>query len=273
MDGMAKHLSTELPVLEVVWARYFFMVVLTLPITFLFFRKHLKWPKSIQIQLARSTFLFLSTILFFYAISIISLPETLALAFVHPIITTLLSVILLKEQVGFRRWIAVIVGFTGALIILRPGFNPMNLASLAALGTGVAYAFYVITTRKLSSFDSPLLTLIFTAITGAIIVSVIVPFVWITPNYQQWLIMIGLAAVGTLGHFFLILSLKFAEASKLAPLGYFEIVTNVIIAYYFFGDFPNRWIWLGLIIIASSGIYISVRERVKKKTLAEPVIH
>ena len=273
MDGMAKHLSTELPVLEVVWARYFFMVVLTLPLTFLFFRKHLKWPKSIQIQLARSTFLFLSTILFFYAISIISLPETLALAFVHPIITTLLSVILLKEQVGFKRWIAVIVGFTGALIILRPGFNPISLASLAALGTGVAYAFYVITTRKLSSFDSPLLTLIFTAITGAIIVSVIVPFVWITPNYQQWLIMIGLAAVGTIGHFFLILSLKFAEASKLAPLGYFEIVTNVIIAYYFFGDFPNRWIWLGLIIIASSGIYISIRERIKKKTLAEPVIH
>ena len=69
------------------------------------------------------------------------------------------------------------------------------------------------------------------------------------------------------------MSLKFAEASKLAPLGYFEIVTNVIIAYYFFGDFPNRWIWVGLIIIASSGIYISVRERVRKKTLAEPVIH
>ena len=144
---------------------------------------------------------------------------------------------------------------------------------MAALGTGVAYAFYVITTRKLSSFDSPLLTLIFTAITGAIIVSVIVPFVWITPNYQQWLIMIGLAAAGTLGHFFLILSLKFAEASKLAPLGYFEIVTNVIIAYYFFGDFPNRWIWLGLIIIVSSGIYISIRERIKKKTLAEQVKH
>ena len=185
MDGMAKHLSTELHVLEVVWARYFFMVVLTLPLTFLFFRKHLTWPKSIQIQLARSTFLFLSTILFFYAISIISLPETLTLAFVHPIIATLLSAILLKEQVGFRRWIAVIVGFTGALIILRPGFNAISLASLAALGTGIAYAFYVITTRKLSSLDSPLLTLVFTAITGTIIISVIVPFVWITPNYSS----------------------------------------------------------------------------------------
>ena len=141
------------------------------------------------------------------------MPAALALAFVHPIITTLLSAIFLREQVGLRRWIAVIVGFVGAMIILRPGFNTKSLASLAGLGTGIFYAFYVISTRKLSSLDSPLLTLVFTAITGAIIVSVIVPFVWITPNYQQWLMMIGLAAVGTLGHFFLILSLKFAEAA------------------------------------------------------------
>ena len=224
MDGMAKHLSTEIHFLEVVWGRYFFMVVISVPLTFIFFKKHLTWPKNINIQLARSIFLFLSTILFFYAISVLSLAESLTLAFVSPIVVTLLSVILLKEQVGFRRWTAVIIGFIGAIIVIRPGFNEISLATFAALGTGIAYAFYVIATRKLSSIDSPLLTLIFTAITGAIIVSVIVPFVWIIPNYQQWLIMIGLAAVGTLGHFFLILSLKFAEASKLAPLGYFEII-------------------------------------------------
>ena len=273
MDGMAKHLSMELPVLEVVWARYFFMVVLTLPISFLFFRKHLTWPKSIKIQLARSTFLFITTILFFYAISIISLPEALALAFVHPIITTLLSAIFLREQVGLRRWIAVIVGFIGVMIILRPGFNTISLASLAGLGTGIFYAFYVISTRKLSSLDSPLLTLVFTAITGAVIISIIVPFVWITPNFLQWSMMIGLAAVGMLGHFFLILSLKFAEASKLAPFGYFEIVTNVLIAYYFFDDFPNRWVWTGLVIIISSGIYICIRENIKKKIFSHPSIH
>ncbi len=273
MDGMAKHLSTELPVLEVVWARYFFMVVLTLPISFLFFRKHLTWPKSINIQLARSTFLFLATILFFYAISIISMPETLALAFVHPIIATLLSAIFLREQVGLRRWIAVIVGFVGVMIILRPGFNTISLASLAGFGTGIFYAFYVISTRKLSSLDSPLLTLVFTAITGAVIISIIVPFVWITPNILQWSMMIGLAAVGTLGHFLLILSLKFAESSKLAPFAYFEIVTNILIAYYFFGDFPDIWIWLGLIIIISSGVYIIIREHVVKKIKSEPTIH
>ena len=273
MDGMAKHLSTEIHFLEVVWGRYFFMVLISVPITFIFFKKHLSWPKNINIQLLRSIFLFLSTILFFYAISVISLAESLTLAFVSPIIVTLLSTILLKEKVGFRRWTAVIIGFIGAIIVIRPGFHEISLATLAGLGTGIAYAFYVITTRKLSSIDSPLLTLIFTGLSGTIIISLIVPFVWTTPNFNQWLFMIGLAAVGTLGHLFLILSLKFAEASKLAPLAYFEIVNNIIIGYYFFGDFPDRWIWLGLLIIVSSGIYISIRENIKKQIVTEPSIH
>ena len=272
MDGMAKHLSTEIHFLEVVWGRYFFMVVISVPITFVFFKKHLSWPKNINIQLARSIFLFLSTILFFYAISVISLAEALTLAFVSPLIVTLLSAILLKEQVGYRRWAAVLIGFIGAIIVIRPGFNEISLATFAGLGTGIAYAFYVITTRKLSSIDSPLLTLIFTGLSGAIIISIIVPFVWITPNYTQWLFLIGLAAVGTLGHFFLILSLNFAEASKLAPFAYFEIVTNIIIGYYFFGDLPDRWIWIGLIIIVSSGVYITTREHLLKKVKTEPII-
>ena len=273
MDGMAKHLSTELPVLEVVWARYFFMVVISLPLIFIFFRKHLLWPKNIQIQLSRSLFLFLSTIFFFYSISIISLTESLTLAFIYPILVTLLSATILKEKVGLRRWIAVVVGFIGVVIILRPGFNTISLASLAALGTGICYSFYVITTRKLSSLDNPLLTLIFTGLIGAIIISLIVPFVWITPSYNQLIIMIGLALAGTLGHFLLILSFNYAEASKLAPFAYFEIVTNILIAYYFFGDLPDNWIWAGLIIIISSGVYITFREHVVKKNKTEPTIH
>ena len=129
MDGLAKHLSTELPVLEVIWARYFFMVLITLPMALVFLKKIFLWPKNIQIQLLRSIFLFLSTILFFYAISVISLAEALTLAFVSPLIVTLLSAILLKEQVGYRRWTAVIIGFIGAIIVIRPGFNEISLAT------------------------------------------------------------------------------------------------------------------------------------------------
>ena len=186
--------------------------------------------------------------------------KALALAFVSPLIVTLLSSLLLKEKVGVHRWAAVFVGFIGALIIIQPGFIKINLATLAGLGTGIAYAFYIISTRKLSSIDNPFLTLIFTGLFGAIIISLIVPFFWVTPNLNQWLLMIGLAAVGTFGHFCLIMSLNLAEASKLSPLAYFEIINNILIGYFFFGDFPNKWLWLGLFFIISSGIYISVRE-------------
>ena len=99
----------------------------------------------------RSIFLFLSTICFFYSISVISLAKALTLAFVAPIFVTILSALLLKEKVGIKRWIAVITGFIGALIVLRPGFDIIHLASFAGLGTGVAYAFYVIATKKLSN--------------------------------------------------------------------------------------------------------------------------
>ena len=267
MDGLAKYLSTEIHFIQVVWGRYFFMALISLSITYFFFNKNLKWPNNIKIQLIRSLFLFLSTILFFYAISVISLAEALTLAFVSPMIVTLLSAIILKEQVGIRRWSAVIIGFTGVLCVVRPGFNEINLATITALGCGICYAFYIISTRKLSNQDNPLLTLIFTGLSGSIVISFIVPFYWSWLTITQLILLISLALIGTLAHFLLILSLNYAEASKLAPLTYSEIVMNVIIGYYFFGDFPDQWIWLGLIIIVSSGVYISLRENAINKKL------
>ena len=264
MDGLAKFLSQEIHFLQVVWGRYFFMALISLVITFLFFRKHLRWPSNFQIQLIRSLFLFLSTILFFYAISIISLPEALTLAFVSPMIVTLLSAIILKEKVGFRRWSAVVVGFIGVLFVIRPGFNEVNLATITALGCGICYAIYIISTRRLSNQDSPLLTLILTGLSGSIVISLIVPFYWSGLTLTQLLLLVLLASIGTLAHFLLILSLNYAEASKLAPLSYSEIIMNVIIGYYFFGDFPDQWIWIGLSIIIASGVYISLRENKKK---------
>ena len=273
MDGLAKFLSQEIHFLQVVWGRYFFMALISWVVIILFFNKQLKWPNNFQIQLIRSLFLFLSTILFFYAISVISLSEALTLAFVSPMIVTLLSAIVLKEKVGVRRWSAVVMGFIGVLFVIRPGFNEVNLATITALGCGICYAIYIISTRKLSNQDSPLLTLIFTGLSGSIVISLIVPFYWSWLTLTQLLLLILLAAIGTLAHLLLILSLNYAEASKLAPLSYSEIIMNVLIGYYFFGDFPDQWIWIGLVIIISSGVYISLRENVKKKSITKTPFH
>ena len=265
MDGFAKYLSSDLPVLQITWARYFFTVAFTLPIMFFFFRKNLVWTDKPKLQLIRGLILLTANVCFFYSISIISLGKALTLAFIAPLIVTAFSPIFLGEKVGFRRWSAVIIGFIGSMVVIRPGFVEINLASLAALGTGVMYGFYLIITRKLSSSDNPLLTLLLTGVVGAIIISFVMPFVWIKPTLNQWSMMAAIGIFACVGHLFIILSLKYADASKLAPFSYFEIVTNIIIGYYFFSDFPDKWTFLGLFIIILSGIYISRRENIVKK--------
>ena len=264
MDGFAKYLSSTLPVLQITWSRYFFTVVIVLPIMLISFRKNLKWTEEPKLQLVRGLLLFCANILFFYSISIISLAKALTLAFIAPLIVTALSPILLGEKVGFRRWTAVIVGFIGTLIVIRPGFVEINLASIAALGTGVMYGFYLIVTRKLHNSDNPLLTLLLTGVVGAILGSMIMPTVWVQPTINEWYMMFAIGFFASIGHLFLILSLRYADASKLAPFGYFEIVPNIIIGYFFFNHLPNQWHFLGLFIIISSGIYIFRREFLKK---------
>ena len=267
MDGFAKYLSADLPVLQITWARYFFTIVFTFPVMFFFFRKNLVWTDKPKLQFIRGIILLTANICFFYAISVISLAKALTLAFVAPLIVTAFSPIFLSEKVGFRRWSAVIIGFIGSLVVIRPGFVEINLASFAALGTGIMYGFYLIITRKLSTSDNPLLTLLLTGLVGAVIISCLMPFVWVQPTINQWSMMAAIGVFACIGHLFLILSLKYADASKLAPFSYFEIITNILIGYYFFGDFPDNWTFLGLAIIVMSGIYIYQREQSVNKTI------
>jgi len=260
MDTIAKYLSAEISFFQITWARYFFTVVWTLPFMFFFFRKNLKWSENPKLQILRGITLLLANICFFYSISVISMAKALTLAFVAPLVTTALSPLFLDENVGIRRWSAVIVGFIGSLVVIRPGFIEFNLATISALGTGCFYGVYLIITRKLHTTDNPLLTLLITGVVGAIISSLFVPIVWINLTQSQWLWLGLMGIFACLGHLLLIYSLRYADASKLAPFGYFEIITNIILGYYFFKDFPDIWTFTGLFIIISSGTYVFNRE-------------
>ena len=260
MDTIAKYLSAELSFFQITWARYFFTVFWTLPFMFFFFKKNLVWSQNIKLQIFRGLTLLSANICFFYSISVISMAKALTLAFVAPLVTTAISPFFLNEKVGIRRWSAVLIGFIGSLVVIRPGFLEFNLATIAALGTGCFYGIYLVITRKLHSTDNPLLTLLLTGVVGFLLSSFLVPLVWITPSITQ-LSLLGLMGIfACLGHILLIYSLRFADASKLAPFGYFEIITNIILGYYVFNDSPDSWTFVGLFIIISSGIYIFKRE-------------
>ena len=260
MDTIAKYLSSEISFFQITWARYFFTVFWTLPLMFFFFRKNLKWSENPKLQILRGITLLSANICFFYSISIISMAKALTLAFIAPLVTTALSTIILGEKVGIKRWSAVIVGFLGSLIVIRPGLIEFNLATFAALGTGFFYGVYLIITRKLHTVDNPLLTLLITGAVGALISSLFVPIIWINLSQSQWLWLALMGIFACLGHLLLIYSLRYADASKLAPFGYFEIVTTIILGYYFFQDFPDIWTFTGLFIIISSGVYVFKRE-------------
>ena len=260
MDAIAKYLSSDLSFFQITWARYFFTVFFTLPFMYFFFKDQLKRSENPKLQFYRGLTLFFANICFFYSISIISMAKALTLAFVAPLITTALSPFFLGEKVGIKRWSAVIVGFFGILLVVRPGIIEFNLASIAAIGTGCFYGLYLIITRKLHSTDSPLLTLLITGVVGAIIGSFVVPVVWINPTLIQWSWLALMGIFACLGHILLIYSLRYADASKLAPFGYFEIIPNIVLGYYVFEDFLDIWSFIGLLIIVSSGLYIIKRE-------------
>ena len=261
MDGIAKVLSADYSIIEVVWARYFFHLLYLLPVIIFKYGPSALLPRHMGLQIIRGGLLLSSTIFFFAAIAEMPLADCLALVFVYPIIVTALSSILLGEKVGIRRWGAVTVGFFGALIIIRPGFNDIDPGTIYAISAGVIYALYVIATRKLSGSAQPLVTLTFTALLGAVIMSALVPFEWVTPINTDWFLMAAMGACAALGHFLLIKAIDHAPASILAPFGYSEIIMATIIGFVVFGDFPDITTWLGVGVIISSGIYISVRER------------
>lgn len=265
LDVIAKHLGDiGVPVIQIVWARMFFGTLLTLPIVVgqLGWKPILK-PDSPGIQVIRSLLLLTSTGLYFWSLKYLPVADALAIFFVQALAVTMLSPFMLGEHVGIRRWIATIVGFIGTLIIIRPGFQTFNLGILLALGSGFATAVYMLLTRKIAGRANAILTTLHTNAAGMVLVSIAVIFVWKPPTTEQWMLFVLLALFATVGHYLIVRSFDYAEASMLAPFSYTEIIMAVIGGWYFFGDFPDKWTFIGVGILIASAIYTSYRERLR----------
>ena len=260
MDGAAKWLSTDLPVLQIVWARYFFHLLTVLPVVLWRHGINALWPANVGAQVLRSGLMVGSTVVFFTSIAYMPLADAIALVFVYPVIVTALSPKFLGEAVDARRWIAVGMGLVGSMIILRPGGDVLGWPALLALSAGSIFAFYMLMTRRIAGTAPPLVTLAFTAALGAILMTALMPVVWVSPEPGHWPILIGLGLFSATGHLLLIVAYERAPAPVLAPFAYFEILGSTAVGLALFGDFPDAMTWVGIVVLIAAGLYISVRE-------------
>jgi drug/metabolite transporter (DMT)-like permease len=257
-DGFAKELGRRFPVWEVVWARYAFNILAVAPPLLWRHRVRELWPARPLLQVARGTALLVSTALYFGALAVMPLADTLALTFIAPLVVAALAPWLLDERVGWRAWAAVAVGFAGTLLIARPGLGVLDAGAPLAVGAGATYGLFLIATRRLAGAAPPLVTLGWTAAVGAVATSALLPFVWRTPGAGELALMAGLGAGTALAHLLFIRAFASTPATLLAPLTYLEIVGAAAVGYVAFGEFPDALTWLGAAVIVASGLVVSL---------------
>ena len=261
MDAFAKELGQRYPVMQVTWGRYVFTLACILPALLWRYRDQLLDVPRPGLQLARGLAQVLATFLFFLTLTYLPLADTVALAFLYPLVVTALSPFVLGEGVGWRRYAAVAVGFLGALVIIRPGLGVFQPAALFGLGIGLSFAVYILLTRMLRGRTPPLVTLGWVATIGVVATSLAVPFVWQPMAWLDWLALLMIGLIGATAHHLIIKAFETAPAAVLSPLGYGEMVSAAAVGYLWFGDFPDGLTWLGIAIIAGAGLYVGWRER------------
>jgi drug/metabolite transporter (DMT)-like permease len=221
---------------------------------------------NIWLQIARSVLVLLATGCMFFALGFMPLADAVAITFAGPLLIVALSAVLLRESVGPRRWGAVIFGFIGMLVIIRPGAGTFQIAALLPVAVALFYALYQIITRHLSHKSDPLSMLFYTALVGALVTSAIIPFDWTTPSLRQLGMLIAIGFLGGLGHYAIIVAYERSETSLVAPFAYTEIVWATLLGLMFFDDFPDLFTFLGTAIIIASGVYVVGRERKTQNT-------
>lgn len=272
-DAIAKLLSSDLPVIELVWARNFFYLVSFLPFILWKHGTHMFTPVNPGVQLLRSLLIFLANALAYFGISMMPLADAVALAFIYPCVVTAISPLFFAERVGPWRWGAVMLGFLGALIIIRPG-SPATLSggALFPLLSGLSYAVYVVLTRKVAGQNPPLVTFAITGSVGLAFSSGALPYFWVTPTLTQWALMAAIGLVTAIGHFLVILAYERAATSQLAPFHYMEVAASALFGLILFGLLPDMLTWAGIGIVVLAGVIIAWREGVARRDVPAPSV-
>jgi drug/metabolite transporter (DMT)-like permease len=261
MDTLVKYLVQRNPAPVLIWLRFLvhMLVAAAIMLAVPRFRPFIRSKAPVR-QLVRSALLLCTTTTFFFGLMYLKLADLVILTQAAPLMVVALSVVLLREKVGPRRWLGVLIGFAGVVIILKPGFG-FEWASLFGLASAVIYAVYQIMTRSLSGADHTMTTFFYTASVGAVVMAVVAPFFWQTPSWTDALLFLLPGIFGGTGHLLLIMAFARSEASLLAPYFYTVIVWATLLGWAIFGEVPDLFTFIGAGLIVAAGFYVWHRER------------
>jgi drug/metabolite transporter (DMT)-like permease len=266
-DVTAKYLSATLPSIEIAWIRFIVFTLIMVPAMVPGSPVYALRTDRIGLQLLRGAALLSSSLLFISGLRFLPIAEASATGFVSPLFVTALSILFLGESVGLRRWLATALGLVGVLIILRPGTSAFHPAAFFPLVSALGWACTLIMTRMMSGKEHASTIMSYSSIAGLGILSALVPFVWVTPTWQDILLGILVGFASTAGQWIVVLAFRYADASVLAPFSYTQLLWVSILGFLVFGEVPDVWTVTGAVFIVASGLYTAHRERVRRSQL------
>ena len=274
MDAMAKILAVHYGVSagQTTFGRFFVQASLMGTIIVILHGVRALVPSQLGLNLLRGAIMSVAVMIFFATLKYMPIADALAVFFLEPFFLTIMSVVFLKETVGWRRVLAVLFGFVGALLIIQPSYEVFGAVSLMPVMTAILFACYLTLTRIMSSKDNVLTMQFAAGVGGVLTLGILVTLAtWfglddfasqkIPELGMSWLLIFAIGVVATIGHLMIVTAFRMASASILAPFQYLEIVTGTILGYWLFGDFPDALKWLGIAIIVASGMYLFLREK------------
>jgi drug/metabolite transporter (DMT)-like permease len=273
-DVTAKYLSHTLPAVEIAWLRFLVFAMIMVPAMIPGSPLFALRTGCFNLQIMRGAALLGSSLFFISGLRYLPIAEASATGFVSPIFVTALSIVFLSEKVGVRRWIATAVGLLGVLVILRPGSGAFHPAALFPIVSALCWAGTLIMTRMMSGSERAITTMTYSSIVGVLILSLLVPFVWVTPSWQDILLGVFIGIASTAGQWIVVLAFRYADASVLAPFQYIQLLWVSVFGFLIFSEIPDIWTVSGAAFIIASGLYTAHRERVRRSAMravaAEP---
>jgi drug/metabolite transporter (DMT)-like permease len=262
MNGLAKLMSRDYSSEQVVWARTLSHLVFVLVL----FMPRAGWgivrTRRPGVQFFRSCMLIMSTWLVFTAVKVVPIAQATSISFTAPLIVVVLAGPMLGERITLSRVLAVVAGFMGVLVVIRPGAAVFQWASLLIVCSAGCYAMYQVLTRRVAGFDAPETSVVYSALVGSVLMSAIVPFSWRTPgSWTDVLLLCCLGVLGGLGHYCVARALTYAPANFLSPFQYWQLMGAVAVGYLMFAEVPDAYTWIGAAMIIAAGVYVGVTGR------------